>query len=69
MLLMGLRLSEGISATRFASRTGIALAEAIDQDMLPALIAEGYLIQEGDRLRATPEGRMRLDAVLGALIR
>jgi oxygen-independent coproporphyrinogen-3 oxidase len=69
MLLMGLRLSEGISATRFEARTGIALADAIDQDMLPALIAEGYLIQEGDRLRATAEGRMRLDAVLGALIR
>ncbi|MCB8875317.1 radical SAM family heme chaperone HemW [Acidisoma silvae] len=69
MLLMGLRLSEGISAARFQARTGMALNDAIDTEMLPALIEEGYLIHDGDRLRATPEGRLRLDALLGALVR
>jgi putative oxygen-independent coproporphyrinogen III oxidase len=69
MLLMGLRLSEGISAARFQARTGLPLAEVIDQDMLRALVEEGYLAEEGDRLRATPEGRLRLDSLLAALIR
>ncbi|HEX3984437.1 MAG TPA: radical SAM family heme chaperone HemW [Acidisoma sp.] len=69
MLLMGLRLTEGVSAARFEARTGIALAEAIDQAMLPALIEEGYLVAEGDQLRATAEGRLRLDSLLAALIR
>ncbi len=66
---MGLRLSEGISAARFQARTGLPLAEVIDQGMLRALVEEGYLAEEGDRLRATPEGRLRLDSLLAALIR
>jgi oxygen-independent coproporphyrinogen-3 oxidase len=69
MLLMGLRLSEGISAARFQARTGMALADAIEPDILMAAIEAGYLVEEGDRLRATREGRLRLDALLGALVR
>jgi putative oxygen-independent coproporphyrinogen III oxidase len=68
MLMMGLRLSEGVSATRFAARTGMALDAAIDADILQAAIVEGYLIRDGDILRATREGRLRLDALLGALV-
>jgi oxygen-independent coproporphyrinogen-3 oxidase len=69
MLLMGLRLSEGISAARFQLRTGVALADAIEPDILVAAIEAGYLVEDGDRLRATQEGRLRLDALLGALVR
>jgi oxygen-independent coproporphyrinogen-3 oxidase len=69
MLLMGLRLSEGIDATRFAARTGVALAEALDADTLRRAVEEGYLEEGGGRLRATPEGRKRLDALLGALVK
>jgi oxygen-independent coproporphyrinogen-3 oxidase len=69
MLLMGLRLSEGISAARFEARTGIALAAAVDGDILAAAIEAGYMVAAGDRLRATAEGRLRLDALLGALVR
>jgi oxygen-independent coproporphyrinogen-3 oxidase len=69
MLLMGLRLSEGISAARFQARTGVALSDAIEPDILAAAIEAGYLVEAGDRLRATQEGRLRLDALLGALVR
>jgi oxygen-independent coproporphyrinogen-3 oxidase len=68
MLLMGLRLSEGIGAARFAARTGVALAQALDADTLRRALAEGYLEDGGGRLRATPEGRQRLDALLAALV-
>ena len=68
MLLMGLRLSEGISATRFEQRTGMALADAIEPDILVRAIEAGYLVQDTDRLMATREGRLRLDALLGALV-
>ena len=68
MLLMGLRLSEGIDVARFAARTGVALAQALDADTLRRALAEGYLEQGGGRLRATPEGRKRLDALLAALV-
>ena len=69
MLLMGLRLAEGVSARRFEARTGLPLAAALDATILAAATQEGYLLQEGDRLRATAEGRLRLDALLGALLR
>jgi oxygen-independent coproporphyrinogen-3 oxidase len=67
-LLMGLRLAEGIDAARFAARTGIALDDAVDAGVLAQAIDAGYLALEGGRLVALPEGRMRLDALLGALV-
>ena len=68
MLLMGLRLSEGISAAAFETRTGTALAAALDTSILQAAEAEDYLTWHGDSLTATPAGRLRLDALLGALV-
>jgi oxygen-independent coproporphyrinogen-3 oxidase len=67
-LLMGLRLSEGIDATRFAARTGITLADAIDPAMLAACIEEGYLTATATHLAATPSGLLRLDAILPRLV-
>ena len=69
MLLMGLRLSEGISAARFMARTGIALEDAIEPDIFVRAVEAGYLVREDDAFRATREGRLRLDALLGALVR
>ena len=68
-LLMGLRLAEGIDADSFFRRTGIALDEALDPGTLCRGLAEHYLARDGSRLRATPEGRKRLDALLAALAR
>ncbi|MGH6677156.1 MAG: radical SAM family heme chaperone HemW, partial [Xanthobacteraceae bacterium] len=69
MLLMGLRLAEGIDPGRFAARTGRRLAEAIDPAALDDLLAEGYLIWREGRLAATAAGRIRLDALLPRLVR
>ncbi len=68
MLLMGLRLAEGIEEARFAARTGIALDDALDAGVLAQAIEAGYVARRGGRLLALPEGRMRLDALLGALV-
>ncbi|MCC6720001.1 MAG: coproporphyrinogen III oxidase [Acetobacteraceae bacterium] len=67
-LLMGLRLDEGIAAARFLARTGIALTDAIDAAVLQQAIAEDYVAWQDGVLRALPEGRKRLDALLGALV-
>ncbi len=69
MLLMGLRLHEGIDAERFARRTGIALADALEPDVLAMALDAGYLAERPGRLLATAEGRLRLDALLPALAR
>jgi len=68
MLLMGLRLTEGIDEARFAARTGIALDDALDAATLQQALAEDYLDRSLGRLRALPEGRKRLDALLRALV-
>ena len=69
MLLMGLRLSEGVDAARFAARTGVELGEALDTAVLEQAISEGYLSCHEGRLIALAEGRLRLDALLAALVR
>ena len=69
MLLMGLRLHEGIDAARFAQRTGMPLADALDGEVLAMALEAGYLAQPPGRLVATAEGRLRLDALLRALVR
>jgi oxygen-independent coproporphyrinogen-3 oxidase len=62
-LLMGLRLAEGISVERLA-RLGCILPPArVDE-----LRREGYLTHAGDRLAATPRGRVVLDAILRRLV-
>ena len=68
MLLMGLRLAEGISAERFLTRTGLTLTQALDMTALPRAIAEGYVTFQDGRLTATPEGRRRLDALLPFIV-
>ncbi len=69
MLLMGLRLTEGIDPARFAARTGLALSAALEPAILSAACEEDYIEWHAGRLRATASGRLRLDALLGALIR
>lgn len=72
MLLMGLRLTEGIDEARFARRTGLAMADALDPAILEAATEEGYLRRDatpdGTILRATSSGRLRLEALLAALV-
>jgi oxygen-independent coproporphyrinogen-3 oxidase len=68
MLLMGLRLAEGIDPERFVARTGVALDAALDQRMLRQAFEEGYVEWRGGRLAATGSGRLRLDALLGAIV-
>jgi len=69
MLLMGLRLTEGVDAARFADRTGVSLGAAIDQDVLQQALGENYLAWQWNRLVTLPAGRLRLDALLAALVR
>ncbi|KAA2212405.1 radical SAM family heme chaperone HemW [Teichococcus oryzae] len=69
-LLMGLRLAEGVDPARIRQRTGLALEDALEPDMLAACLEEEYLrwTPEG-RLAATEEGRLRLDLMLPRLLR
>jgi coproporphyrinogen III oxidase-like Fe-S oxidoreductase len=67
MLMMGLRLTEGIDRTRL-ERDACQSVETLFPRTLPALIKGGFLIFDSERLAATPAGRQRLNAVLAALL-
>jgi oxygen-independent coproporphyrinogen-3 oxidase len=67
-LLMGLRLSEGINIAGFMARTGRTVGESIDADTLRAAVDADYLEFTPTVLRALPQGRMRLDSLLAALV-
>ncbi len=64
MMLMGLRLSEGVSLARHARMTG----NPIEDSRIAALVADGLLVRDGGNIRASDEGRMVLDAVLARLL-
>ena len=69
-MLMGLRLTEGVSPARIEARAGLAFAEMVDPVMLAACLDEDYLFwDENGRLCATGEGLLRLDAMLPLLLR
>ena len=66
--MMGLRLADGIPRTRFEALTGGQPEALFDPVALERLSAGGFLELDDRGLRATPAGRLRLDAVLGALL-
>jgi oxygen-independent coproporphyrinogen-3 oxidase len=68
MLMMGLRLAEGIPRTRFGAVVGMTLEAALPPAPLADLLAGGFLTLDDDRLAATAAGRQRLNAVLAALL-
>jgi len=67
MLMMGLRLTEGVDRARLEGAAGRD-TEALFGDHLAPLVDGGFLILERERLAATAAGRQRLNAVLAALL-
>jgi len=67
-MLMGLRLSEGVPDARIRAVCGTGIDGAFEAPRLAALIENGFILRTADRLRATPAGRSRLDAVIAHLL-
>ena len=68
MLMMGLRLHEGVDLTRFSARTGLLLTAAIRRDALHRLRDGGFLVWGDETLQATKKGRTVLNSVLSELL-
>lgn len=64
MLMMGMRLSEGVSLARYEALSGGAL----DSTRLDELVADGLLWRDGDRFGTTAPGRLVLNGVLLRLL-
>ena len=68
LLMMGLRLREGVDLQRLAAIAGTPVDQIIDGKAVENLVAEGLLSATPGRLTATEQGRMVLNAVTGALL-
>lgn len=64
ILMMGLRLKEGICLTDFSKKTGYALEESILKHPIKILEKENLLSFQKNRLKTTPMGLQKLDGVL-----
>ena len=69
MLMMGLRLNEGVSRAGIRERLGGELEDFVSPPGLARLLESGHLRWRGDYLQTTPKGRLVLDAVLAELVR
>ena len=67
--MMGLRTTGGLSRDRWRALFDAEPETLFAADRLGDLIDEGFLLLDDDGLRATDDGRLRLDAVTGHLLR
>jgi oxygen-independent coproporphyrinogen-3 oxidase len=63
-LVMGLRLSEGIDIAAIERRFGVPVA---NRSRIERLVASGHLASSGERVTATPAGRLLLDRILAEI--
>lgn len=63
-LLMGLRLTEGVSITRYEAMS----RQSLEGPRMQNLIDLGMIDHQGDTLRVLPQGRMVLNSVLAELL-
>jgi oxygen-independent coproporphyrinogen-3 oxidase len=68
MVMMGLRLGAGIALEDFRAVTGADFSDILGGDRIARLVTGGFLTDETERLCATDEGRLRLDALIGNLL-
>ena len=68
MVLMGLRMTEGVNIERLERESGAALTETLDGDAVQDFVNEDWLTIDEGRLLATRSGRLRLNALLSALL-
>jgi putative oxygen-independent coproporphyrinogen III oxidase len=68
MLMMGLRLREGVPLARLEAVAQCSVEAMFDPRILSDLTDVGYLEITGEVIRATDAGRQRLNAILAALL-
>lgn len=69
LLMMGLRLAEGVQEARFLRLCGRSVEQQINLDAAQRLIDQGFLEKGNGRIRATPRGRLALNEVLRQLMK
>ena len=64
LIIMGLRITEGINKKRFQQQCGLPLNSVVNNQSLETLKHSNLLIETPDTLRATPQGFVVLNKVI-----
>jgi len=64
LVMMGLRLSEGLHAARFERLTGKKLDAVLNASSVTRLTEQGFMQKQNGRVVATPRGRLALNEIL-----
>ena len=67
--MMGLRLREGISIAQCETQSGLSFFDMVAQSKMDTARAEGWIIQEGDSIRLTREGMLRLNVLIPFILK
>ncbi len=67
-VMMGLRLKDGLSIKRCESLSGLKFTDHVDMQKLGIATEQGWAICEGDNIRLTREGILRLNALVPYLM-
>lgn len=68
LVMMGLRLAEGVDIAHFPQQCGLALDQVVNLAERDHLVRDGFLATQGDRLRVTASGRLVLNALTARLL-
>ena len=70
LVVLGLRLREGVSRENFSALSGgVQLEDALDMEKVRELSAEGFLVHDKEGLRTTRRGFLVLDLLLSKILR
>jgi len=63
-VMMGLRLTDGVSIARCEALSGLRFDDMVDDDHLRIAIEQKWLVRAGDILKCSREGMLRLNALI-----
>lgn len=67
-LMVGMRLVRGVDVQHLQRRTGLCFDDMIDAKRFQRLCDEGWIARDGDIVRLTREGMLRLNAIVSYLM-
>ncbi len=68
VLMMGLRIKDGVSLVDFRTNTGQNLLDSLNKNKFELFIKEGFLVLENESLKATNKGVLLLNSIIGGLL-
>lgn len=67
-IIVGLRLTQGVSRSRFARQYGQPVGSALNQEQYDLMLHDGFLIEDGNSLRLSEKGLYLVDEVTRRLL-